>query len=408
MYKNFILILVTVFLGGCNRQKSLEQNRDYITISVNPSKALKAINMSEIFSDIEYVPLESVDKHLIGIINQLIVYKERFYIFDKNQTQSVFCFQQDGKFLFELNKKGQGPGEYLKVISISIDHDNDHLLLYCSNTHQILVYDLDGNYIKSHRNMNIWANQFSYIGDSYAAFYGSYTSNYKYAKNGMTPNLLMINTDNYKVQHTDLFFPSEINFSALVSNANCFSSYHNGIVSLLEEYNDTIYHLSKGRVDRTYYVDFGNMKKDKGFYSLMKSPTTALGQIPEYERMHDVCNICGWVESRTDVFLFYYHKLVEHYAFYNKETKQIIDVCRDFGNETSVDPFCNDINGGPFAVVYSTDGESFYGVIESYQILEMKESIQTSNAVNKDKLIKMIDSIDEFDNPIIVKMKMKK
>jgi hypothetical protein len=47
-----------------------------------PSEALKSINMSEIISDVEYIPLESVDKHFIGSVSQLIVYKDRFYIFD--------------------------------------------------------------------------------------------------------------------------------------------------------------------------------------------------------------------------------------------------------------------------------------------------------------------------------------
>jgi phosphoribosyl-AMP cyclohydrolase len=405
MYKYFLAVMITILLFSCNRQKPLNQSGDYITISLNPKEALKTINMSEIFSDIEYIPLESVDKHLIGAVNQLIVYKNRYYVFDQRHTQSVFCFQQDGKFLFELNRKGPGPGEYVKLINISIDHNNDHLLLYCGRTHQILIYDLDGNYIKSCRNMDIWANEFSYIGDGYAAFYGCYTTNVKYAKNGMTPNLLISNTDDYKVRYTDLFFPSEINSSVVVANANCFSSYQNGIVSLLEEYNDTIYHISKETVDRAYYMDFGDMKKDDNFYSLLRSPTTEFDKIFEYDNTHNICNIRALTETKTDIYFVYSHKLIWHYVFYNKNIKQIVDIYKDSDNQYPL--FYNDIDGGPFVYIYSTDGESFYGTIESYEILEMKESIQQSNAANKDKLIKMLDGITEFDNPIIVKMKMK-
>jgi hypothetical protein len=42
--------------------------------------------------------------------------------------------------------------------------------------------------------------------------------------------------------------------------------------------------------------------------------------------------------------------------------------------------------------------------IDAYKILDKKESIQNSNAAGKDKLLKMLDSV----NPVIVRMKMKK
>ncbi|MDR1339098.1 MAG: 6-bladed beta-propeller [Prevotellaceae bacterium] len=407
MEKYLIIVLTAVLLSGCNHQKPSGQTGDYIRIPVNPAEASESVNMSEIFSDIEYIPLESVDKHLIGTVNQLIVYKDRFYIFDRYQTQSVFCFQQDGKFLFELNRKGQGPGEYIKLDNISIDCDNSHLLLYCGPMHPILVCDLDGNYIKSHRTKDIWAHEFSYTGNGYAAFYGGYTTNEKHEKNGMTPNLLIANTDNYNLQHTDLFFPSEIRMETVVGNFKRFSSYRNGTAVLLAEYDDTVYHISGEKVERAYYIDFGNMKKGKDFYSFLKSPATKLGQTTEYERTHDICIIRAVEETEKYMFFYYFHKFIGHAVFYNKRTGQVIDVCKDYGDKNVIFPIYNDINGGPLVFPLSSDGESFYGVVESWQILKEKESIQASNAAGRDKLLKMIDGINEFDNPVIVRMKLK-
>jgi hypothetical protein len=404
MCKYLLFSLITIFFLGCNHQKPLTPNGDYITIPINPKEALKTVNMSEIFSDIEYIPLESVDKHLIGRTQQLIIYKGRIYVFDQYKTQSVFCFQQDGKFLFELNRRGQGPGEYVELNSISIDHNNEHLLLYCGR--KIIVCDLDGNHVKSYQNNDVWSHHFSYIGDGYAAFYGAYTPNPQYEKNGMTPNLLIVNTDDYKVENTDIFFSSKIETEAITKNFKPFSSYQNGTISLFEEYDDTIYHISGKTVKRAYYVDFGDMKKDKSFYSLLKNPENGLGRMHEYNEEHNICNITGLEETKTNIFFVYSHKLIWHYAFYNKETKHVIDVYKDSG--TNKFPFHNDIDSGPFVFPYSNDGESFYGVIDSYEILEMKESIKQSNAVNKDKLLKILEGINEYDNPVIVKMKMKR
>jgi hypothetical protein len=406
MCKYLLISLITIFLVGCNHQKNqkpLNQEGDYITIPINPKEALKTVNMSEIFSDIEYIPLESVDKHLIGNVRQVVVYKDRIYVFDQYKTQSVFCFQQDGKFLFELNRKGQGPNEYHYLQGISIDYDNDHLLLYCSQ--KIIVCDLEGNLIESHQNKDSWSPKFSYIGDGYAAFYGGYiTNNDDYAKNELIPNLLITNTDDYKVENTDLFFQT---IGMVTQNFNSFSSYQNGTVTLYAEYNDTIYHLSKKAVERAYYVDFGDMKKDKGFYSVWGKGDYE--QMYKYKQEHDICNISAITESKTDIYFMYAHKEVSHYVFYNKNTKRVIDVCQKSGSYYDYLPFNNDISGTPISsYVHSTDGESFYVTIESHEIIKFKKSIQNSNAVNKDKLLKMLDGINEFDNPVIVKMKLKK
>jgi hypothetical protein len=47
--KYFLISMAAILLLGCNRQKPLNQNRDYITISINPKEALKTVNMSEYF-----------------------------------------------------------------------------------------------------------------------------------------------------------------------------------------------------------------------------------------------------------------------------------------------------------------------------------------------------------------------
>jgi hypothetical protein len=333
------------------------------------------------------------------------VYKDRFYIPDKVQTLSVFCFQQDGKFLFELDRRGQGTGEYTAFSMIGIDHDNNHLLMHGIPPRKILVFDLDGNHIKSHFIDDIEAFEFAYTGNGYAAFYGGYIPNDKYGKNGMIPNILICNMEDCKIQHTDIFFPPEISPDKFLHQGGGFSSSHNGRVSLLEGYDDTVYHVSGDKVKRAYYVDFGNMKMTESFRSLLKNKTLSQPDIEDYKKKHDICNTIALEESNTHIYFIYFHKRAGHHVIYNKETGQTVDILINPDNNYS--PVYNDINGGPLVFPWATDGESFYGVIYAHQILEEKESIQASNAAGKDKLLKMLDGINEDDNPVIVKMKVK-
>jgi hypothetical protein len=282
-----------------------------------------------------------------------------------------------------------------------MDHDTNHLLLYCSASHQVLVFDRDGNYIRSHQ-VDLAANHFSYISNGYAAFFGNFTSNTKYEKEQMTPNLLITRPDDYNVQYTDLFFPTEINCSALTMPASCFSSYQSGTVSLLEAYNDTIYHLSHNSIDRAFYIDFGSMKKDKSFYSLLGNHTTSLEQMVQYGATHDVCNTIAMTETSTCLFFAYNHKTTYHFVFYDKQNQQVVDVCRKYTQADSdpVFPIKNDINGGPFAIPYYTDGDAFYGTVESYELQNFKESVP-------DKLVQQFNNVSEENNPIIAVMILK-
>jgi hypothetical protein len=394
MKKTVIVIIALIVLCTCKYSRQLNRDLNYTAISVDPEKAMENIKMSEIFETVEYIALESPDEHLIGEIDQLLIYKERLYILDQRHTQSVFCFTKEGKFLYELNKKGQGPGEYTNIDNISIDHDSEHLLIFFNQ--KILEYDLEGKYIKTHF-VDLWANDFAYIRDNCIAFFGEYASNNKYEKDNKTPNLLI--TKDYQVRYTDVFFPSQRNFSALTSNINHFSSDCNGQLSFLEAYNDTVYYLLPDTIKNAYYIDFGRMKKNERFYSLLYSPSTTLNELQSYTLSHNICNIIAFSETESCLFFIYYHQRIYHLAFYNKKTGQLTDVCRKYTNENEpVFPIQNDLNGGPFMPPYYTDGKSFYSSTDAYMLSEAREKVTDPD------LKKTFDNISEYDNPVIIVM----
>jgi hypothetical protein len=392
-FKVFLYIILCI-IYGCNKNELLHKDMNYTVINIDAKKSIDGTGMSDIFSTIEYIPLETNDEHLIGEINQILVFKDRLYMADIYQTQSVFCYTKEGKFLYELNRKGQGPGEYTTLDNISIDYDKERLLVYAGN--MLLEYDLDGNYIESHK-IDLWANDFFYTGNNRIAFYGDYTTNMEYEKEQMTPNLFVL--ENYNVVHTDLYFPSETNFGALTSPLNSISTENNGTVSLLSAYNDTIYYVTADTVKRAYYIDFGDMKKDKNFYQLIYSPTATRESIHEYEMNHDVCNIITVSETKNCLFFAYHHRNIYHYVFYYKNTNRVIDVYKKYTDEIDpIFPIVDDIYGIRFVIPYSTDGHSFYSYIDAYEIAEIKATVTDSN------LKKKFESLSEYDNPVIVKM----
>jgi hypothetical protein len=230
---------------------------------------------------------------------------------------------------------------------------------------------LDGNYVKTHH-FDLWSNRFTYIGDNCVAFYGDCTTNPEYEKENMTPNLFI--TENYKLIHTDVYFRSTANMSALIGVINNFSNDFSGTVSFLAAYNDTIYHLTSDTIKRAYYIDFGNMKKPQNHYTLLYSPGATIETVHD----NDYCNIIAMTETQTCLFFEYYHRRIFHFVFYYKDTGKIIDVCHDYSNDESGGlffPIRDDIHNIRCTGLFWTDGHSFYGHIDAYEIAERKESV---------------------------------
>jgi hypothetical protein len=90
----------------------------------------------------EIIPLETSDNCLISSIKRIIKSEELIIILDINDE--VLFFSKKGRFLHKISDKGTGPNEYLNIIDMTIDVDNNNLILY-SEDYKLHFYDLDGN-----------------------------------------------------------------------------------------------------------------------------------------------------------------------------------------------------------------------------------------------------------------------
>ena len=117
-------------------------------IKVNLEKPQKA-SLFDYFSRIELIPLETNDDVLIGYCEEINYYQDRYYLIDRAQHR-VYVFDNAGKFVFQINKRGQGPGEYNYLCSIFLNPFTNNIDLTSDGL--IYSYDLEGNYKKTSLN----------------------------------------------------------------------------------------------------------------------------------------------------------------------------------------------------------------------------------------------------------------
>lgn len=144
--KGFIylqILVIVLFSCTSNHTNSTKKTFKFVA---EPQAIEDNVSFSNIVEEYKYVVLETTTESLIGNVEKLIVHNSRIYI----HSGGIFCFDMNGNFLYTINKRGKGPGEFIKINSLSID--NNIIYIYDNSLAKILCYNTrNGNFIKSYK-----------------------------------------------------------------------------------------------------------------------------------------------------------------------------------------------------------------------------------------------------------------
>ncbi|HCT94428.1 MAG TPA: hypothetical protein DIC44_06395 [Rikenellaceae bacterium] len=103
------------------------------------------VNLSEIASDIRYIPLETNAESVIANVWDVKLSKGKIYVSDNKYTISIFS--EDGKFIKKFSRVGRGPEEYLNISIFNINDSNGEVEIM-ERSGRIIRYDAEGNFIE--------------------------------------------------------------------------------------------------------------------------------------------------------------------------------------------------------------------------------------------------------------------
>lgn len=111
--------------GRKEPKSSSSENNSPILLKVDTSIPFKWPDNLEV-EKITY--LKPTDGHIVSYVNKVIVSPsgDHFYVFDRNQSK-IFVFDDSGIPKQILDRKGNGPEEYLEIRDVQIDFENDIL-----------------------------------------------------------------------------------------------------------------------------------------------------------------------------------------------------------------------------------------------------------------------------------------
>jgi hypothetical protein len=96
--------------------------------------------VSEIATEIKYIPLGVTGEMPVGSIRMIRVTHDKILVLS---GQIIFCFDKEGSYLFRLDKRGRGPGEYSSIGTFDVESNGEVLVV--SSFGKLLYYRLADN-----------------------------------------------------------------------------------------------------------------------------------------------------------------------------------------------------------------------------------------------------------------------
>ena len=262
----YYLLISCILLFSCSDAKQ----GDLLEIPIDIDKN-NSLPLSEIAEDITAIELELTDESLINPDNVNSIHLFEKYII-VGQTFKILVFNKDGKFIRSISSRGQGPGEYTGIQSISMDEKNNRLFVNASP--KIICYDLNGRLLKETRLFS--AEDINYINNELLIIVNNY---HNYSKGVYSQPVLFHLNDDLQVVDSctirDLYMegterggmiliPNNLilkgNTSIYIYYGDFFFSFDNSTEKILY---DTLYRFEKNHLIPDLKLEFKDDKIGK-------------------------------------------------------------------------------------------------------------------------------------------------
>lgn len=396
-----IAICIMLTLGACsNNTNTSDTHIKKIKLNLSKVKSIKRV--SELFSDISLVKLETSPTVQIGEIIKIFVNASYIYISD---GKSVYQFDVNGNYLNQLNSQGKGPGEYTSIYDFVVDQDNTIEVL---NTGQqrVIRFDRNFKFIDEYKvgrytmNMAIHNNGTRLFHCGNSASGDQFDKILRFDNGTLAGQYLTIDKTKSEYLHFRRF--------------DFFSYFNNGIL-ITDVHHNTVYYYSQNGVEPRYVMDIGKKAIPQKMYERPYDNVVdfSLNYLKGSGYMYGILN---FVETNEYLFFhFVEHTSIDGYE-YGRKVPVYVHLNKLHNSNEVFYRIADDMNfyGDPlineFTTFFSQPNGMVAYAIEAVEFIEMhnESSKRAAEQSNKTYIAdELAQSTKPTDNHIIALGKLK-
>ena len=388
--RNYLILLCAIV--SCNNHNQVKFSK-LETIDLDKGlKNKKELVLSQIATDIQYIPLETKKECLITSVSQIFTFRDRIIVFDDRQ-RNIYLFDNKGKFIRKIGKKGVGPGEYNEAFRVSFNEKDSTILVKDRDN---IFYGLDGTFIHKSK-MFPEMGQIAFLGDNIVFSFGR-------------PGFVL--NDNFQIAICDKNFNVHSRFidrkSENITTKNIGKIMGN-MMNHLQYFTDTLSYWEY-KYDTIFRIPDMNTCFPR--YTFNYSGKQGLSEHPEESQARVIEKL---IETNSYIFLQLFDpsgtsaETIDNEMIYVKKTKEILTLkFRD-----NIRGMINDIDGGPDVLPRKSlkDGR-IYTSFSSFNLKkilleEPYRRIKPLNSEKQKELRQITDNSKIEDNPVIMIITLK-
>ncbi len=399
-------VLILLFLVSCSQENN---GKDIRVIDVAGGVGQSRImNLSEIASGIQYIPLETAEEMLIGR-NKGENYYENGIFYIKTGKGSFGIFDKSGKFIGTFNRLGRGPQEYESFNNPDIDCNTGNIVVRTQN--RVLEYTSRGDLVRCLNispevSLAMFGGSAFKLGDNHYLLAVS-------VSDSMRPATVIVDTSSNVLKRIN--YPEEewkiIETNNGFRNSSSDTKYFK-FKGKLRVMNGTDPHIlgvdEKLNIDTSYIIDYGPYKL-----------TPANGKFGSTDKAK-IVSYSNVFESDNYLFMQFNLGSLAHKPYLKTalKTGKVISFdisCALFDKrngsfilvdqpETDQTGFVDDMEGGPaFWPQYISSDQFMVSMISADEFISFSENPGCS-----EKIKKLAMTLNESDNPVMVLVKLKR
>ena len=234
-------------ISGCTNHPS--ESETFAIVNVEEKE--QVFDLQTLSPDAHTVVLETTDSSLVAFTNRIYADND-YYLIGSNQA--IFFFDKKGRFHHAIQRRGEGPEEYLTIADFAVDKSNKQIWIWDMRKSRLTCYDYKGAFLREIK-IGFWCTNLQWLDASHILLYSG---------NQITPevNACKFSVVNLQTGEVERHFypiaPNKAEFLHLMGGSHL--SQTGGETFFAENFNDTIYRISATECVPAYYLDFGNAK----------------------------------------------------------------------------------------------------------------------------------------------------
>lgn len=271
---------------------SCKENVQKVDVDSNSTKTITLSSIEKSFQDTSYlndpqiVVLETLDKSLLSEINRISMDDNTLFVLD-GKLDNIFMFDINGKYINKIDRKGEGPGEYVQLNDFSIDTDKKQIILLCAIPEKRMYFTYNGEFIKEDRLHDFYSNLTT-------------DGNYIYFEKTVleNPNNQLHILDTRTAEKHEGLEPLDIKNHYYINGNSLIRGEKN--TYFVRRYDNSIYELTNGKIIKKYYVDFKKHTFPDWFLT-EEDPMVILDECNKHEYIFSMSNV-----TNNDKYMMFY------------------------------------------------------------------------------------------------------